>query len=114
MARREEHAARAARYRRLTELYGRRGSMTTQQFCRKHGVSVWTFYQWRRKLHAEGAGSARRQAFVPLKLEAPASGFAAAVEVRLPGGLVARFASDVPASRLADIVTALGGGTCSA
>lgn len=55
------------------------------QFCRGEGVSVASFYRWRRKLagRQEGAGGAveRTSRFAAVRLVAPAD-----VSVRLPGG----------------------------
>lgn len=34
--------------------------MNTQELCRKHGISVWTFYQWRSKFGGMDVSDARR------------------------------------------------------
>ena len=70
---------RVNRYRRLIEQHRAEGGPVTQ-FCKRHGISHWTFRDWRRRL---GAGHGRRPGRFPRRLPA-APGFipvvAAAVE----------------------------------
>ena len=63
---------------------------TVEEFCRGEGVSIPTFYQWRKKL----ARSPRRRepgrppAFRPVLVTPdPQAGAPAALSVRLPGGV---------------------------
>lgn len=67
-----------------------RGNATVGEFCRRAGVSVATFYQWRRKLGsataptasaASGGQAVKGLSFLPVEITARS-----AVEVLLPGG----------------------------
>ena len=75
-----------------------RGTLTVEEFCRREGVSVPSFYQWRRKLadwkreSSAALGQRKkttrrspRPGFVPVEIRglSPAS---ACIEVLLPGG----------------------------
>ncbi len=114
--------ARMARYRRLMSLHERRGSISTAEFCRKHGISEWTFYIWRRKLGmAPGSGRAPsrdgslpRQRFVPVRVEPSPGSVAAATELIFPGGIVSRFGREVERQTVASVVAAMRGEGCSA
>lgn len=64
--------------------------LTVAQFCVEEGVSVPSFYQWRRKLRDATAAEPRAKepgAFQPLHVTLAAS-HPAAVVVRLPSGVV--------------------------
>ncbi len=68
------------------------GNWTVVAFCERLGVSVPTFYQWRRKL-ATPPRSDQTLTFVPVAISTPAG-----IEVHLPGGVRMTIASsDDPA-----------------
>lgn len=84
------------------------GSVAT--FCEREGVSVATFYQWRRKLGRQSPGPAtsrvaKRPApdapprFLPVRIEAPAQ-----VELEFPNGVRMR----VPAHSTAALEAVVG------
>lgn len=88
MSREPDLAKRAAWRLRLREFD--RGDCTVGEFCRRAGVSVATFYQWRRKLATSAARVAsaalpgravKPLSFVPVEITARAG-----IEVLLPGG----------------------------
>ena len=88
MSRGPDGAKRAAWQVRLREFD--RGKLTVAQFCRRAGVSVAAFYQWRRKLKSAAAadvsGAARGRTvqelrFLPVEITGSSS-----VEAWLPGG----------------------------
>jgi Transposase len=88
MSREPDLAKRAAWRLRLREFD--RGNATVVEFCRRVGVSVAAFYQWRRKLGPSAAptGSAASRgraaevlSFLPVELTGGAS-----IEVLLPSG----------------------------
>lgn len=75
-----------------------RGGVTVAAFCAREGVSVPSFYQWRRKLAAGNAGQrksgtassvAGEVRFLPIEL----AGGISSVEVLLPGGAKLRVPS---------------------
>ena len=67
-----------------------RCDLTVAAFCEAEGVSLPSFYQWRKRLGARGrqarpGGTGRmRPAFVPLQFAEPAP---ATVEIHLPNGV---------------------------
>lgn len=73
-----------------------RSGLSVAAFCETEGVSVPSFYQWRRKLAADGAEAVPASpgrsspAFVPVRMVNTASASlapaAATVEIRLPNG----------------------------
>jgi transposase-like protein len=87
-----------ARLRRFAE-----SDLSVAAFCRQERVSAPTFYEWRRKLGGTNGrrSGARREAplFVPVQIE-PA---AAAVELRLPNGVVV----SLPAGDAATLAAAI-------
>lgn len=66
--------------------------MTVADFCAAEGVSVASFYQWRRKLEADASVDTPALKFVPLDLPAVSKPSATTVmRVDLPGGVRVRF-----------------------
>ncbi len=72
-SRRQLWARRMGRY--------RASSLTVNEFCRREGVSVPSFYLWRKKL----AGTPAEPGFIPVSLP---QGGATPVKLKLPGGAV--------------------------
>lgn len=106
-------AARQVWAERLTRFAG--SGLSAAQFCAREGVSLPSFYSWKRRLAAGAAGAAGRRAaaasgprLVPVRLAGPGS----AVELVLPGGAVLRLmpGCDLPFVRA--LVEALGGTPC--
>ena len=78
------------------------------EFCRREGVSLPSFYRWRKML---GSVSARRGAvrqreprFLPVEI--PVSLLTSGVRMELPGGAVVCFPPDVPGDVLANAIRA--------
>lgn len=124
MARRMSNRERIAHYRRLLSLRQRAPKLTTEQFCRKHGVSEATFYYWRNKL-AAGDGLAQpkprehrpQEAFVPVAMEGVSRERSAdnayALELLFPNGVVARFGRQMDATMVGTVVEAMERTRCS-
>jgi transposase len=59
--------------------------LTVAEFCKREGVSIPSFYQWRKRIAAREEGTVdgmnRPQAFIPVRLTQ-----GAAVEIHLPNG----------------------------
>lgn len=101
MSRRPDLAKREVWRRRL--LAYDRGTLTAEEFCWREGVSVASFYQWRRKLRDKTDGSlvapggrksvtrqsASPSGFLPVEITGLTASSAASmscIEVLLPGG----------------------------
>ena len=88
-----------------------RSRATVAAFCQAEGVSIPSFYQWRRTLGRAARDSAiptlqpiavARQSFIPVDVVAPAT-----IDIHLPNGArLAVPAGDLPALKAA--VTAVG------
>jgi hypothetical protein len=88
----------------------RSSGQTVAQFCAAEGVSIPSFYVWKRTLTAAPAASGGGPTLVPIRLTP--SPIAAAIELVFPSGAVLRFPGDTPAGRIADIVSAVEGRAC--
>jgi Transposase len=86
---RSSDPAKAAQWRRRLERFGSSG-VSVARFCRREGVSVASFYQWRKKLAAaadtppSGQRPSRPCAFKPLSITATTT--SRTIAVHLPGG----------------------------
>ncbi len=92
------------------ERFGR-GGQTVAQFCAAEGVSVPSFYVWKRTLagEAKSPGSVT-PTLVPIRLTpSPA---APPIEVVLPSGTVLRFPADARPAVIAAVVHAVEGRPC--
>jgi hypothetical protein len=66
--------------------------MTVADFCAAEGVSVASFYHWRRKLEADAPVDTPAPKFVPLELPAASPVTRTTImQVELPGGVRVRF-----------------------
>ena len=85
---------------------------TVAQFCDSVGVSVQTFYKWRKKLKRDGAeildSSTSASRFVSVFV-APSQS-QSQLEIELPGGAVARVPNEAASIRpLMEVLVELGG-----
>ena len=111
---RSRAAARAAWAERLARFPGSR--LSPAQFCAAEGVSLPSFYSWKRRLAAEALGPDAGQApgldtgprLLPVRLQAPA----APVEVVLPSGAVLRLTPGCDLAFVRLLLEALGALPC--
>jgi hypothetical protein len=85
------------------------------QFCAQEGVSVPSFYAWKRRLATAALDAAAAPPdgdagprLLPVRLPAPA----AALELVLPGGAVLRIPPGADLAWVRSLVEALGGAPC--
>jgi transposase len=86
------------------------------QFCAAEGVSLPSFYSWKRRLAAEALGPGTEQAagpdtgprLLPVRLGLPG----AAVELLLPSGAVLRVGPGCDPAFVRSLAEALGGAPC--
>ncbi len=72
----------------------RRCPLSVAAFCRREGVSVASFYAWRRRLSQADSAGLQSPLFVPVELSPLVS--AAGVRIELPGGAVLSLPTDAP------------------
>jgi transposase len=87
----------------------RAADQTVAAFCAAEGISVPSFYSWRRLLTAEAASPTQPPALVPVRIGPAAP---APIELVLPGGAVLRFAAGTAATLIAAVVRRLGVTRC--
>jgi transposase-like protein len=88
-------------------------NFTVAEFCRREGVSVPNFYQWKRKLAGARSGpSVEPTKFVPLQVTG--LGVSATPSLRLPGGAIIELPSTLGRERLAELIAACIDATNSA
>jgi transposase len=79
--------------------------LTVAQFCRREGVSVPSFYHWKKKLAVAAQSSQQATAkFIPVRVTDPAPRVAATL--RLPGGAFIELPSTLGHEQLAGLVAA--------
>jgi hypothetical protein len=62
-----------------------------ERFCRKHGISLWTYYHWKKRLAADSSTEVMRtEPFVPVVMGRIEQANGAWVEVRYPNGILLR------------------------
>ena len=70
----------------------KQANQTVAQFCLSEGVSVPSFYQWRRKLNPQpGTSDSQAAKFLPVQLASPSTAQPKTVlSLDLPGGVSVR------------------------
>ena len=92
------------------ERFGRT-SQTVAQFCAAEGVSVPSFYVWKRTLAGDAASPVPvGPTLVPIRLTASPAG--SPIEVVFPSGTVLRFPVDARPDVVAAVVHAVEGRPC--
>ena len=88
---RSDSQSRIKRYKRLMDLRSRQQEIPLPDFCRKNGISTWSYYFWRKKLAALNGKSypPATEPFVPVPV-APHSNTSYSFEVLLPNGIIIR------------------------
>ena len=82
--------------------------LSASAFCAQQGVSLASFYSWRRRLRQADPALAQDQRFVPIRL-LPA---AAPVELVLPSGAVLRLTPGCDLAFVRSLLESLGGAPC--
>ena len=89
----------------------RQANQTVAQFCAAEGVSVPSFYVWKRTLASDAtAPDPVRPTLVPIRLTPSPAG--TPIEVVLPSGTVLRVPGDYPPQHLATLVRDLEARPC--
>lgn len=89
----------------------RNSRLTVAQFCSDEGVSVPSFYSWKRTLERDDRQDGPTPAVVPIRLT-PAATHPPAIELSLPSGAVFRFPIGTPTALIAALLHAVEGRPC--
>jgi transposase len=84
-----------------------RSGLSVSTFCDREGVSIRSFYAWRRRLRSISPADADGPRFFPVTVLA-----AAPVEVVLPSGAVLRLTAGCDIAFVRVLVDSLGGASC--
>src|SRR5262245_33838115 len=103
--RRSREATRELWVERLDRFAG--SDLSAAAFCAAEGVSVNSFFYWKRRLVAPAAAQAAPPLFLPVRVTPPA-----AVEVVLPSGAVVRLAAGCDLAFVRSLIDALAGAPC--
>jgi hypothetical protein len=92
----------------------RNSGLSVKDFCASEGVSVPSFYSWKRRLAAPpgdgpASGPDSSPPFIPLRLVPDA---AAPLQLVLPSGVVLRVGPDCDEQLLSRVLALLGVGPC--
>jgi hypothetical protein len=87
----------------------RRSGLTVADFCDREGISVASFYAWKRRLVTDPAPAAAPRFVLVHVVASPPS---APVELLLPSGLVLRLAPGVDLAWLRQLLGLLGEAPC--
>ena len=87
-------ADRPSIYRKLLKERTRDPLVPLDRFCRRHGISLWTYYHWEKRLGYTDAAFQKvttpvQQAFVPVSVS-PVHDVSSCMEIRLREGTVIR------------------------
>jgi hypothetical protein len=86
-------------------------TLTTAQFCAAEGVSVASFYHWKRRLTPrldDKPSAEERPRLLPVRVTTPL----AALELLLPGGAILRVGAEADPSTLQSLLRLLGVTPC--
>lgn len=87
----------------------RHSGLSVADFCVREGVSVASFYAWKRRLH-DAAPAGTKPGFVPVRVVPSANH--ASVELVLPSGFVLRLNSDTDLTWLRQLLDLLREPSC--
>jgi len=88
----------------------RSSGLTVAETCDRAGVTVPSYYAWKRKLGISGSRAKKprgQSSLVPVRVVLDRAGFTSAVEIALPGGVVVRVPSGYDADTLGSVLTAV-------
>jgi len=89
----------------------RRSGLTVTAFCDREGISLASFYAWRRRLQRDSSPhAADAPRLVPVRLVTPP--VSAPVELLLPSGCVLRLSPDCDLAWLRQLLPVLGVAPC--
>jgi transposase-like protein len=97
------------RYQRIIELRQREPQTRLNDFCRKHGISPWTYYFWRKRLaeRESNAPKVQQPAFVAVATDS-SSTYPSGFEIVFPTGVILRSTGALSRQILQEIVSVLG------
>ena len=95
-----------AKYARILREREQAPEVPLDRFCRKHGISLWTYYHWKKRL-ADSRPALMPGPFGPVLMEQPEPESGAWAEVRYPNGILLRCTGSHRMEELAFLAGAL-------
>jgi hypothetical protein len=102
----ERQASLRAKYTRILREREQTPDIPLDRFCRKHGISLWTYYHWKKRL-ADNRPALRPTPFVPVVMERLEQESGTWAEVRYPNGILLRCTGNHSQEELAFLAGAL-------
>jgi len=99
-------AALRTKYARIFKQRERRPEVPLDRFCRRHGISLWTYYHRKKRL-ADNNPARRSTPFVPVVIERREPESIAWAEIRYPNGISLRCTGNFSTEALASVAGAL-------
>ena len=98
------------KYTRILKQREQAPEVSLNRFCRRHGISVWTYYYWKKRLADIATTQVlRTEPFVPVVMERLEQENGAWAEVRYPNGILLRCTGSHSGEELALLAGALRG-----
>ena len=85
----ERQASLRTKYSRMLREREQTPDIPLDRFCRNHGISLWTYYHWKKRL-ADNRPALRPTPFVPVIMERLEQESGTWAEVRYPSGILLR------------------------
>jgi hypothetical protein len=86
---------------------------SVETFCRAHGIKVWCYYYWRKRLPALAIKSVSREQFVPVNVSPSPSpvyrGNTPRYALRFPSGITLGISGDFDRAHVVELVGILSG-----
>jgi hypothetical protein len=99
-----------AKYTRILREREQMPDIRLDRFCRKHGISLWTYYHWKKRLAANPSTQVvRTEPFVPVVMNRLEQENGSWAEVRYPNGILLRCTGNDSPEALAQLAGALRG-----
>jgi hypothetical protein len=94
------------KYARILKQREKAPEVPLDRFCRQHGISLWTYYHWKKRL-ADNYAAQRSTPFVPVVIERREPESIAWAEILYPNGILLRCTGNFSTEALASVAGAL-------
>jgi len=101
------------KYALLIEERSKHPDQSVETFCRVHGITVWCYYYWRKRLSSRTLKPVSREQFVPVNISPSPSlvsrGNTPRYALRFPSGITLGISGDFDRNHVVELVGILNG-----